>query len=74
MIGVSGERAFVPKLGVVVTAELAASVADQVGHIRIVVEAESARCRNPSDIIALAIDQRVRCVVTRQEILVWGHD
>ena len=48
MIGVGGERAFVPKLGVVVTPEFPAGVADQVGHIRIVVEAESAQCQIPA--------------------------
>ena len=45
VIGIGGERAFVPDLGFVVASELAARIADQVRHVGIVVMVERAQRR-----------------------------
>ena len=38
MLGIGGQRLFVPELGVVVAAELAAGEADEIGNVRMIVE------------------------------------
>ena len=48
MVGIGGERLLVPELGVVVAAELAAGIADEIGDVRMVVVVERASAAIPA--------------------------
>ena len=63
MVGIGGKRPFVPSLGIVVAAELAAGIADQRRDVGIVVVAERPKRGDAGEIIALVINERVGGVV-----------
>ena len=69
VVGIGGERPFVPDLGVVVAAELAAGVAEQCRDIGVVVAVERAECRDARFVVALVVDQRVGGLVADDKVL-----
>src|SRR5206468_1129614 len=66
---IGGERPLVPDLGVLVAAELAAGVADQVGDIGVVVVAERLQLVDGGDVFVTLVDHRVRRLVAVDELL-----
>src|SRR5262245_36837243 len=68
MVRVGGERLLVPELRVLVAAELAASVTDEIGDLGIVVVAEGMHGGDAGLVLAL-LDQRARLVVALAQIL-----
>src|SRR5262245_405284 len=69
VLGIGGERAFVPNLGVVVAAELAARIADQVGDVRVVVVAKRLQRGDTRHVIVLLVDDGMRGLVAVDELL-----
>src|ERR1051325_7316267 len=63
------ERALVPDLGILVAAELAAGIADQVGDIRVVIVAERFELVDAGRVVVLLVDHRVRGLVAVDELL-----
>ena len=68
VIGISGERAFVPDFGVVITPEFAARVADQVRYVGIVVVVESAQRRDSRFVLAFLVNERIGGFIAGDEV------
>src|SRR5499427_10886815 len=66
---ISGERLVVPIFGVVITAELAARIAEQRRHVGIVVMLQGAQRGDAALIIVFVVDQRVGGMIALDEIL-----
>src|SRR4051812_38588654 len=66
---IRGERLFVPDLGVVVAAELAAGIADQVGDVGVVVMTERFQLVDRAGVFVALVDHRVRRLVAVDELL-----
>jgi len=69
VIGIGGKRFVVPVFGFVVAAELAAGIAEQGRHVRVIVIADGAQCCDTGLVIALVVNERIGGVITVQEIL-----
>ena len=67
--GIGGERPLVPDLGVVVAAELAAGIADQVGDVGVVVMAERFQLVDAGGVVVALVDHRMRGLVAVDELL-----
>jgi hypothetical protein len=59
MVRIGGERPLVPGFGTAVASELAAGIAEERGHIGVVVVAERAQRRDAADVVAVIVDERV---------------
>src|SRR5271156_4750539 len=59
VVGIGGERSLVPEFGVVVAAELAASIANEIGHVGIVVLVERAQSGDPAFVIEFVVNKGV---------------
>jgi hypothetical protein len=68
MIGIGGERAFVPHFGVVIAPELAARVADQVRNVGIVVMIEGLQRGDRRFVVAFLVNKRIGRLVSRDEV------
>src|SRR3954471_19332298 len=66
---IGGECALVPDLGILVAAELAAGIADQVGDIGVVVTAERLQLVDRGGVVVALVDHRVRRLVAVDELL-----
>src|ERR1700756_1477948 len=69
MVGIGSKSALVPDLGVVITAELAAGIAEERRHVRVVVIAERMQRGDAAFVIALVVDQLIGGVIAVQKIL-----
>jgi hypothetical protein len=68
MLWINGKRSLIPKLGVVITAELAVGIPDQIRHVGVVVVSEGAQSGNAGGIVCLVLDHRVGRFVPGDEV------
>src|SRR2546423_13025366 len=68
MVWICFQGALVPDLRKLVVAELAIGIADQIGHIRVIVVAERLQLLNRRDMVsAVVVDRRISCAVPTSE-------
>src|SRR6185369_7246416 len=69
VLGIGGQRALVPDFGVVVAAELAARIADQIGDVRVFVVAKRLQRGDTRHVVVLLVDDGMRGLVAVDELL-----
>src|SRR5262249_32328693 len=69
VVRIGGECLIVPIFGIVIAAKLAARIAEQRRHVRIVVIAHGAQGSDAAFKVALVVDERIGSVITVQKIL-----
>src|SRR6476619_5371749 len=67
MIRIGFQGALVPDLRKLVVTELAIGIADQIGHIRVIVVAERLQLLDRRGIIIAVVDRRMSCAVPMSE-------
>src|SRR5438477_12072120 len=67
LVRICFQSALVPDLRKLVVAELAIGIADQIGHIRVIVVAERLQLLNRRGIVSAVVDRRISCAVPMSE-------